>query len=661
MTAPLISWLILIGLLPLAIGLTRLMIYLAPKLGLIDTPSERRIHKTVIPRAGGIAVYITAMIGLSLLYLTGHPFSDRIDANWMIHFALASGIIFVIGVIDDRRGMSAWIKLGGQVLAAMVLFLHQRGDAGNIMGFEVPLIVDLGIHVAWTVLLVNAFNLIDGMDGLCAGLGIISLTIISVFIVVTSSVSDAFLAGVMIMALAGFLRYNFPPARIFLGDTGSMLIGFFIASVGASVVSKHTVMAGILLPLLVGGVPLLDVALAIWRRGAKRIAQSKPGQAAIRIFDPDCEHLHHRILGWGFTHRQAVGLIYGIASLISLLALVPVLGGANMTTISAMLLMMLVLIGLRYIAPIEFMASGQGLRAMVRRPRSSRIMVLAYFLYDVTVLSIAAFTATWLVSKSLREDALSETALSSGMIFVFCSIIALRLARAHARRWTRASVHDFAETLLWLYCGIGFSFGLQAMTHADFSYRSAVFHLSAGVIATALILIPRSLGFFLQEGVIDTMHRKRRLTGKRSQRTTILYGAGDLGELFICHLRLSQPEAWAKDHFIGFLDDSEELSGRRMRGFPILGTLNQLPAIVEKTGANSILVTSSVLSAYKRKELSECCEDLDIELRHWQPDLEPGLIRSPDVPIKPEISVPVSPKKNFTAEVQTADLNQPTY
>ena len=231
MTPDLSSWLILIGLLPLSIALTRLMIYVAPKIGLVDTPSERRIHKKVIPRAGGIAVYLTAMIGMSLLYATGHPFSRSIDSSWMAYFAMASGIIFIIGIIDDKRGLSAWIKLGGQILAAVVLFMHPGSSSGSIMGYDVPVIVDLCVHVAWTVLLVNAFNLIDGMDGLCAGLGIISLSIIAVFIVVTGAAADAFLVGVMIMALAGFLRYNFPPARIFLGDTGSMLIGFFIASV----------------------------------------------------------------------------------------------------------------------------------------------------------------------------------------------------------------------------------------------------------------------------------------------------------------------------------------------------------------------------------------------------------------------------------------------
>ena len=102
----------------------RLMIYVAPKIGLVDTPSERRIHKKVIPRAGGIAVYLTAMIGMSLLYATGHPFSRSIDSSWMAYFAMASGIIFIIGIIDDKRGLSAWIKLGGQILAAVVLFMH---------------------------------------------------------------------------------------------------------------------------------------------------------------------------------------------------------------------------------------------------------------------------------------------------------------------------------------------------------------------------------------------------------------------------------------------------------------------------------------------------------------------------------------------------------
>jgi UDP-N-acetylmuramyl pentapeptide phosphotransferase/UDP-N-acetylglucosamine-1-phosphate transferase len=618
---------VLLALVPISIGLTRLMISLGPRLGLIDHPGERRIHETPIPRAGGVALFLGLLIGTGLLLAFGRLADSKLTLEWLSHFFIGATILFVIGVIDDRWGLSAWIKLGGQVAAALVLYYSNPRGMGNLMGFEIPMILEMMVHVGWVVALVNAFNLIDGMDGLCAGLGTISISIIAVISAASGAVSESFFAGVMIVLLLGFLRYNFHPARIFLGDTGSMLIGFFIASLGQITVGRGAVVAGILLPLLVGGVPLLDVTLAVWRRAARRFAVSKPGQAACKIFGADQDHLHHRILGWGLTQRQAAFTIYAMAGILSLIALLPILMGGNMLTLSAMGLIMIGLVGLRYVAPVEFMASGTGLRALIRRPRSSKQMVLGYFFYDLLAMTLAGVVSWWLIQKALRLPFSLEEMRGPLVVFVVCAILFLRFARAHSRRWTRGSVHDFGESLCWLICGVGFSFGILSATEADFSFRGAIFHLCAGGIGIVLFLIPRSIGVVFQEGVLDAMHRKRRGKGKKSRRTTLIYGAGDLGELFICHLRLSSPSDWRNDHFIGFMDDSEELTGRRMRGFPILGTLAQLPLIAEKHHVNAILVTSSVLKLEHERKLREMSKELGLELAFWSPDL--GAIRDP--------------------------------
>lgn len=646
------EWLILLVLIPVSLLLTRLMITLGPKLGLIDVPDERRIHTKVTPRAGGVAVFVTFLIGLLLLKATGMPLSSHLNSAWLRHFLAAASLIFVIGLIDDRWGMSAWIKLGGQVVAAMILFCYDPGGIGRFMGFEIPWVLDLAIHVAWTVALINAFNLIDGMDGLCAGLGVISMSIMATLAIAQGHAYDAIFIGLMIVALLGFLRYNFHPARIFLGDSGSMLIGFFIASVGANTVGKNAVVAGILLPLLVGGVPLLDVALAIWRRGARRLAASKPGEKAVKIFAPDADHLHHRIIGWGFTQRQAAFLIYSFAIGISIITLLPILGGSNMIALSAMGLVVIALVGLRYIAPVEFLASGHGLRALIRRPKSSRLTAIAYFVYDLAALSVAATLSWWLVCHTMRQPMTWTNFAAHLLVFDACAILALRFSHAYSRRWSRASLHDFAECLIWMACGVGVSFALLALTQADFSFRDALFHLAAGALGFGLVFAPRSIGFFLQESVIDTMHRKRRLKTKRSAHTTLIYGAGDLGELFICHLRLSPPDIWKNEHFIGFIDDSEALAGRRLRGFPIHGSLAQLPDIIQKTGANGILVTSSILSDERHAELLRLADELKLNLRVWNPGLQPVSLH--EVPLKPD---PSEQPARQTREAPSSDLD----
>jgi FlaA1/EpsC-like NDP-sugar epimerase len=170
-------------------------------------------------------------------------------------------------------------------------------------------------------------------------------------------------------------------------------------------------------------------------------------------------------------------------------------------------------------------------------------------------------------------------------------------------------------------CGAAISFALGGASQTDLSFRNLVFHLSAFTLGATAVLGPRSLGFLLQEGVIDTMHRKRRLSSKSSKKTTLIYGAGDLGELFLCHLRLSRPETWSDYHFIGFLDDNENLRGRRMLGFPIVGGLSVLPEMVRKTGVNCILITSSVLSGEQIEELTKIAEKLGLKIERWLPGM----------------------------------------
>ncbi len=629
MPASIWSFLIVAALLPVSLAVTRLMIFIAPKFGLIDLPGERRIHETPIPRSGGLGIFITMMLGLLLLHWQGAVFVGTLGGRWLWHFIAAAGLLVITGFFDDRKGISAFLKLGMQIAAAVVMFTHNPDRAGHFMGFDIPWFLDLAIHVGWTVALINAFNLIDGMDGLCAGLGMIALLILTALAAAGDQASNAWVIAVMAVALLGFLRYNFHPARIFLGDTGSMLVGLFIASVGTATVGRHAVVVGLLLPLLVGGIPLLDVALAVWRRTARRLADSRPGKATIHIFGADRDHIHHRLLAWGLTQRQAVFVIYGFAGVISLLALLPILGGANWATVSVVGVVIIALVGLRYIAPVEFLESGKGLRALVRKPRSCRQTAVAYFAYDVVVLFGSGMLAWWIITQATVTRFKVDEALSAAMIFTFCTVVALRFARAHARRWTRASSHDFAECLIWMICGAGISFTILGMSQSDFSFRDTAFHLSAITLGTATVFAPRCIGFYLQESVIDTMHRKRRLKSKSSSSTALMYGAGDLGELFVCHMRLSNPDTWKNYHFVGFIDDSKHLKGRRMRGFPILGSLAQLPSLVKQTGANCIMITSSVLSDERMDALMIAAGDLGLEVSRWQPTLNPEQLLIP--------------------------------
>ena len=297
---------------------------LAQRWGAIDYPSKRRINTTPIPRLGGLAVFaglccalIVEITGIKLLgwppILIPHP---SMSINYPL-LGVAFLIVVATGAVDDVRSLSPKKKLLGQVLAACV-----AASAGLLIGRVVnPLVpgteIDLGliaypITVIYLVAFTNIINLIDGLDGLAAGIsGIASLSMFS-FAVLSGRLDAATLSIALFGACLAFLRYNFYPATIFLGDSGSLLLGFGLGTISLLNVSRTAALTSLIIPLIVAGVPILDTLSAIVRR---RRAHVSIGQA-------DKGHIHHRLIQEGYDQRQAVLLIYGWCLLLSLGAVI---------------------------------------------------------------------------------------------------------------------------------------------------------------------------------------------------------------------------------------------------------------------------------------------------------------------------------------------------
>jgi UDP-GlcNAc:undecaprenyl-phosphate/decaprenyl-phosphate GlcNAc-1-phosphate transferase len=295
------------------------------RLGWIDRPSDRKVHPKPTPTAGGLAIFVgvAAAIAISrvLPTLRGiHEASSDQDA------ALAAALVIVgVGLLDDVKGLSPLGKLAGQILAAGVLVLL----GVQLLYFFFPgrgtvvLTPDLSVEltVLWVLAMINAVNLIDGLDGLAAGMVAIAAVAFFVYMQQTAGVGGepsaaALLSVVVAGAAIGFLPWNLHPARIFMGDTGAMLLGLLMGVATISGVGRSlTPSAGdfavyaipIFVPLLVLGVPLLDVLLAIIRRVRRGIG----------IGHADKEHIHHRLLDIGHSHRQAVFLMYFWSALLS--------------------------------------------------------------------------------------------------------------------------------------------------------------------------------------------------------------------------------------------------------------------------------------------------------------------------------------------------------
>ena len=214
------------------------MITLGPRFGLMDLPSDRRVHSKATPRAGGIAIWVVFVAAVTIFDFIG-LFTPESGDGRVTGFLTASGILLIVGIFDDRGGIPALLKLGGQVLAAVVFWVLSDSNKEVLAGVSIPQWVDLIVWVAWIVLLINAYNLIDGLDGLCGGLAWISLGGILLAAQALDIGGDRIDQVVIMMAaIMGFLFYNRSPARLFLGDAGSMILGLFIATVATDLVGK---------------------------------------------------------------------------------------------------------------------------------------------------------------------------------------------------------------------------------------------------------------------------------------------------------------------------------------------------------------------------------------------------------------------------------------
>jgi len=300
--------------------------------GAVDLPNPRKVHQHVMPRLGGLAIYVAFVIPLLLIMPVGPV------------FGLVTGVSLIVltGVIDDIKGLSPWVKLGGQILAAysLILFNIQIGFVTNPFNGHSIVLGWWGIPITifWVVAVTNAINLIDGLDGLAGGVSCIAaLTIAAVgwtqwkFFGVAGQQEIIMLAIILAAAIVGFLRYNIYPASIFLGDTGSMLLGFTLSAVSILGLTKSAAAVSVFIPLVILGIPLFDVLLAVFRRYHLR----KP------IFQADREHIHHKLMSLGFNHRQTVAVIYGISFLLGVSAVV-----LNIVTSDQAMVLLVILAGL---------------------------------------------------------------------------------------------------------------------------------------------------------------------------------------------------------------------------------------------------------------------------------------------------------------------------
>lgn len=288
-----------------SILLTPLVKMLAIRIGAVDTPNYRKVHARIMPRLGGLAIFGAFLIGYFIL----RP--EDPTAPFIILGAL---MIIITGVLDDMFEITAKAKLLGQLIAAGIV-IYGGLDIDFIklpFGGELDFgYLNIPLTILWIVGITNAINLIDGLDGLAAGVSTIALITIAGMALMMGNAFVFAMAAILAVSTLGFLFYNFHPAKIFMGDTGALFLGFMIA-VLALMGFKNITVISLVIPIIMLGVPISDTFFAIVRR----YRMKQPLSAA------DKSHLHHCLLNVGFTHRQTVLIIYALAAMFGVAALI---------------------------------------------------------------------------------------------------------------------------------------------------------------------------------------------------------------------------------------------------------------------------------------------------------------------------------------------------
>ena len=330
----------------LCLCLTPLLRDVFVRLDIVDRPDGgRKSHAKAVPRIGGIPIVLSYAGSLGLVYLFAPDGSKiYIQHGTLLRSLLpAAGLVFLTGLVDDIFCLKPLHKLAGQVVAAILaVSLGARMSIGNA-----PIWVSVVLSVVWLIGCTNAVNLIDGMDGLATGVGLLATTTTLLVAIISHNMGLAMATMPLAGCLLAFLRYNFAPASVFLGDCGSLTIGFILGCFGLIWSRQSGTMLGMAAPLMALALPLIDVTLAIGRRFLR----------SVPILKGDRSHIHHMLLGLGFTTRSAALLLYGVCGLFAAFALFESFGGTGVGWPLLFLFCLLVLIGVSRLRYIEFSAA----------------------------------------------------------------------------------------------------------------------------------------------------------------------------------------------------------------------------------------------------------------------------------------------------------------
>ncbi len=554
----------------LALALTPVVRTLARRWGFVAKPKVDRWHKNPTAMMGGVGIWLT-VVGT---YLVLVPHTEQ---GWVV--VGAASFLFFVGLIDDWLHVKPYQKLIGQIIGAAIVVNY-----GLVLPWTRSLPMNMLITIFWLIGITNAINLLDNMDGLATGIAAIASCFLTYNFLTGNQMTEAVMMAVFAAALLGFLVYNSNPASIFMGDSGSMFIGFFLA--GAALVNvsggrSRSFVPVLAVPILVLFIPIFDTTFVTILRKLSGRAASQGGR----------DHTSHRLVALGMSERRAVWMLYGLAGLSGFLAIMVshVKPDVSLALLAGFTLV-LTLLGV-YLAGVKGYDEEADVRAASDKPLFAFLVDFSYkrrifeVLLDVVLIVLAYWSAYAIKFEPFSNSPAWKLFLRTLPVLVVVRLGAFLLFGVYRGIWRYTSIDD-----------------LMAFAKA----------VAAGSLVMLMLLAGSRVAFRFFRQVLPA-------AGGDKSRRALIYGAGDAGELLLRELLNNRELSYAP---VGFIDDDPKKQGKVIHGFRVFGGNGMLGKIVSDQQIEQLLISTPRISEERLAEIARECEVHSIELKRMSIRIE---------------------------------------
>jgi UDP-GlcNAc:undecaprenyl-phosphate GlcNAc-1-phosphate transferase len=579
----------------LALVLSPLVRLLARRIGMVAKPKTDRWHKKPTAMLGGVAIWLSVVISY-FAFVPRTPYGLVIIA--------ASTFLFLVGLVDDFLHTKPYQKLIGQVMGSAFVIYY-----GLSLPWTSYSALNVAITIFWLIGVTNALNLLDNMDGLATGIAVIASGFLALSFLSTSQFTEALMLMTFAGALLGFLVYNSNPASIFMGDSGSMFIGFFLASsalVNVSGGRSRSLLPVLAVPILVLFIPIFDTTFVTILRKFSGRAASRGGR----------DHTSHRLVALGMSERHAVWMLYGFAALSGVLALLvqQVKLDVSLAAIAGFTVL-LTLIGV-YLAGVKVYDETEEVLALRDKSPYAFLVDLSYkrrifeVLLDVILILLAYWCAYAVKFGALSGSAAWTLFLRTLPVLVFVKMAAFLVMGVYRGIWRYTSLDDLIV------------FAKAVVLSSVLSVLAILFAFRFEGFSRTIFIIDGVLMFMFLAGSRMAFRLFRQMLptpAAGGDKRVLIYGAGDGGELLLRELQNNRALRYAP---VGFVDDDPAKNGKVIHGLKVYGGNGDLSAICRQHEVDEVLISSSRMTDDRLQEILGFCQAQEIAVKRMRITIE---------------------------------------